>query len=320
MSPRSRHRAREAYYARPWRGAYRGYDLVKEFVAAMVVIGVLTVGLAILFGSPDRPAITLREWADQAPNDFVATTVAELDRSSTSATYGAPYIEDPTAGQVIGPLALQRWGGVREPIDPAVDFVLVPLSTSIDPTVIASLARYIGAIPDQQLAWASAYGDALSNAPDGDPGQVAKGDYGPVPVLARGLLTLARNGGLDGLLQEDQGGFYQTDYAHSELFLADGGYLEDQARAEHLGGDQWGMMNEIGAYPGQPWLAPYSFWYQIPPFNSSDNADALIWALMSVVAVVLFLLPFIPGLRTLPRRLGVYRLIWRAHYRSLPNR
>jgi hypothetical protein len=160
----------------------------------------------------------------------------------------------------------------------------------------------------------------LSNAPDGDPGQVAKGDYGPVPVLARGLLTLARNGGLDGLLQEDQGGFYQTDYAHSELFLADGGYLEDQARAEHLGGDQWGMMNEIGAYPGQPWLAPYSFWYQIPPFNSSDNADALIWALMSVVAVVLFLLPFIPGLRTLPRRLGVYRLIWRAHYRSLPNR
>jgi hypothetical protein len=315
VSIRSRHRFREDFYARPWRGDYRSYDLVKEFVAAMVVIGVLVVLLAIVFGSPDRPAITLREWARQAPNDFVATSVAELSRTSTSAMYGAPYIEDPGAGQVIGPLALQRWAGVREPIDPAVDFVLGPLSTSTDPTVVAALNRYVGATSDQQSAWASAYGDALSNARDGDPGKVAKGDYGPVPDLTRGLLTMARGGGLDGLLQE-QGGFYQTNYAHSMLFLADGGYLVDQARAAHLGGNQWGMMNEIGAYPGQPWLAPYSFWYQIPPFTSSSNADALIWAIMSVVAVVLLLLPFVPGLRSLPRRLGVYRLIWREHYRT----
>jgi hypothetical protein len=37
---------------------------------------------------------------------------------------------------------------------------------------------------------------------------------------------------------------------------------------------------------------------------------------MSVAAAVLLLLPFIPGLRSLPRRLGVYRLIWRQHYRT----
>ena len=318
MNRRARHKAREAYYAQPWRGAYRGYDLVKEFVAAMVVIGTLVVGLALVFGSPDRPAITLSDWATQAPDDFVATTVAELDRTSTSATYGAPYISDPTAGQVIGPLALQSWAGVREPIDPAVDFVLTPLSTSSDPQVRAALGKYLGAIGDQQNAWASAYSDALANASDGDPTQVAKGDYGPVPTLAMGLLAMARTGALDGLLQE-QGGFYQTNYAHSLLFLADGGYLEDQARAEHLGGDQWGMMNETGPYPGQPWLAPYSFWYQIPPFTSSDNADALIWAIMSVFALALLLLPFIPGLRALPRRLGVYRLIWREYYRSNPR-
>ena len=100
------------------------------------------------------------------------------------------------------------------------------------------------------------------------------------------------------------------------LFIADGTYLEDQARAEHLGGDQWGMMNETGGYPGQAWLWLYTFWYQIPPFSSSDNADALVWALMMVLSLALVLLPFIPGLRSIPRATRVYRLIWREHYRT----
>jgi hypothetical protein len=134
-------------------------------------------------------------------------------------------------------------------------------------------------------------------------------------VLTAKLLDLARSGGLDGQLLSS-GGFYQTDYTKPLLFLADGSYLEDQARAEHLGGDQWGMMNETGSYPGQAWLWLYTFWYQVPPFSSSDNADALVWALMMVLSLVLILVPFIPGLRSLPRHLGVHRLIWRDHYRT----
>ena len=34
--------------------------------------------------------------------------------------------------------------------------------------------------------------------------------------------------------------------------VADGSYLTDQARAQSLGGDRLGMMNETGNYPGQP--------------------------------------------------------------------
>jgi hypothetical protein len=315
MNLRQRHRTREAYYARPWSGGYHTYDLVKEFAIALGVMVGLAVLLSFVFSSPDRPAVTIQEWATQAPNDFVFTTVTELDGTSGTATYGAPYIDDPTAGQNIGPLPLQRLAGVHEPIDPAVDFVLTPLAASTDPAVLAALHTYDVALGDQRMAWASAYDTALSAVDDGDPAKVAKGDYGPVPAMASGLLAMAQAGALDGLLQE-QGGVYQTDYAHSILFIGDGAYLEDQARAEHLGGDQWGMMNETGSYPGQPWLAPYSFWYQIPPFTSSDNADALIWAIMSVFTVVLLLVPFIPGLRELPRRLRVYRIIWRDHYRS----
>jgi hypothetical protein len=302
--------------AQPWEGGYRRYDLVKEFLAALGVITLLTVVLAIVFGSPDKHAITLAEWAQNDPNDFVVTAVAELDGTSGTATYGAPYVNDPTAGQKLGPIPLQRWGGVREPIDTAQDFVIGPLSAVPGDTVLTdALKEYKDAGADQQNKWATAYGDALDKADGNDPAKVAAGDYGPVPVLVLRLLDLARSGGLDGQLLS-AGGFYQTNYSKPLLFLADGGYLEDQARAEHLGGDQWGMMNETGRYPGQAWLWLYTFWYQIPPFSSSDNADALVWALMMVLSLVLVLVPFIPGLRSIPRLTRVYRLIWRQHYRA----
>jgi hypothetical protein len=316
MIARQRRRADEARYAAPWVGGYRRYDLVKEFVVALGVMLLLTVGLAIAFSSPDHKAISLRDWATAAPNDFVVTAVAELDGTSGTATYGAPYADDPSAGQKLGPVPLQRYGGVREPVDTARDFVLAPLGTVTgDADLTSALSQYNAASTDQQQNWATAYGDALDRAPDNDPAKVPDGDYGPVPVLTGKLLDLARSGGLDGQLLSS-GGFYQTDYTRPLLFLADGSYLEDQARAEHLGGDQWGMMNETGSYPGQAWLWLYTFWYQVPPFSSSDNADALVWALMMVLSLVLILVPFIPGLRSLPRHLGVHRLIWRDHYRT----
>ena len=94
--------------------------------------------------------------------------------------------------------------------------------------------------------------------------------------MLAGLLAMAQSGGLDGALLLG-GTFYRTDYTKPLLFLADGSYLEDQARAQHLGGDQWGMMNETGRYPGQAWLWLYTFWYQVKPFSTSGNADALVW-------------------------------------------
>jgi len=45
--------------------------------------------------------------------------------------------------------------------------------------------------------------------------------------------------------------------------MGDGNYLPGLAADQHLTGDQWGMMNETGLYPGQTWLWLFSFWYQI---------------------------------------------------------
>jgi hypothetical protein len=84
----------------------------------------------------------------------------------------------------------------------------------------------------------------------------------------------------------------------------------------HLTGDQWGVMNETGSYPGQPWLWLYQMWYHISPFQYSASAD--VWAiyLTGICTILLLLVPFIPGLRDIPRYLPVYRLVWRNWYRS----
>jgi hypothetical protein len=37
---------------------------------------------------------------------------------------------------------------------------------------------------------------------------------------------------------------------------------------------------------------------------------------VGLLGLALILLPFIPGLRTLPLKLGIHRLVWRHHYRD----
>jgi len=101
------------------------------------------------------------------------------------------------------------------------------------------------------------------------------------------------------------------------LFISDSTYLANLGAKQHLLGTQWGMMNETGSYPGQSWLWLYTFFYQVPPMSSSSNADVEVFALMGLLSLVFVFVPFIPGLRSLPRLTRVYRLIWREHYRDV---
>jgi hypothetical protein len=288
----------------------RPYDLVKEFVIALCVVALLCLGLAIAFSSPDEKAITMSGWAKADPGDVVATAAGELAGTTTSATYGAPYNHNGPGMNLLG-VPLQRRAGVRLPVNSA-DLVLDPLRQHAgDGSISSALNTWTGAGTTQRTTWATAYSEALAKAPAGDPAQVAAGDYGPVPQLTAAFLTLAAEGGLEGSLTSS-GNFYGGDQTRSMLLLADGAYLEDQAVAQHLGGDQWGMMNEVGNYPGQPWMWLYTFWYQVKPFSTSENADAQVWALMMLLTLGLLFLPFIPGLRSIPRLIPVHRLIWRT--------
>ena len=146
--------------------------------------------------------------------------------------------------------------------------------------------------------------------------RVPGGSSGPVAPMIRSLTSMARSGALDGaLLQSSQ--FYDTNYTKPLLFIADGNYLSTLAGDQHLQGDQWGMMNETGNYPGQAWLWLYTLWYQVPPMSTSASGDLQVWAVMMLLTLLLVLVPFIPGVRSIPRWSRVYRVIWREHYRKL---
>ncbi len=320
MSRRERLADDERY--RVWNGAYRPYDLVKEASIALGVVLALTLLLTILFSSPDEAPSTIKQWSRTDPVDFVTTAATELDGSSGTGVYGPPY-NHASNGQHILFIYLQKWLGVSHPVDTAEDFVLAPLRSIPDqPALQSAVTNYQSASSKQQAAWTTAYEAALGKAktnPDGSI-SVPSGSYGPLPTMMAGLLGFAQGGGLDGALLTS-GQFYQTDYTKPLLLMADGGLLSDRAQAEHLLGTQWGMMNETGSYPGQVWLWLYTFWYQIKPFSTSANADILVLAIMGVLSLALVLVPFLPGVRDIPRWIPIYKLIWREHYRSLgpPN-
>jgi hypothetical protein len=140
---------------------------------------------------------------------------------------------------------------------------------------------------------------------------------GPVPVLVATELVLARSGALDADLISGQG-FYGTNSTKPLLFLEDGQYFAGVAAANHLSGTQWGVMNETGGYPGQPWLWLYTLWYQLPGFDHSANVDLIAIYLTGVATILLLAIPFIPGLRDIPRLVPVHRIIWRNWHRKNP--
>jgi hypothetical protein len=299
-----------------WKGGHTPYDIVKEGAIALLVVAILTLLLAIVFGSPDESAITLKSWSNAAPVDFAQDALSQLNGTSETATYGPPY-NNVAVGQQLGPLSLAKWVGVTMPINTVNVFVIDPLKTQpFQPVLSQALATWSSASASTRSTWVNNYTKGAAHMTFSDGHVVVKAtDAGPVAVFINDLTLMARSGAMDFAMGKESG-FYNTNYTLSLLFLEDGNYLATQAAKQHLSGDQWGMMNETGNYPGQAWLWLYTFWYQIPPFSTSGNGDILVWAVMMLLSVLLILVPFVPGLRSIPRRTRVYRLIWREHYRS----
>jgi hypothetical protein len=295
---------------RPWKGAVREYDLFKELTIGVIVVSLFVLAAAAIFSSPDDKSVSLKSWATAQPADFVTTATAELGGTSDTAGYGPPYNSTKGATQTLGALDLQSLAGVAIPIDTAKDFVIGPLSTLPNPP--AAVATWTAASAAQHSSWTAAYTKALAASHGAAVASSAR--FGPVPALTSKLLTMATQGSLDSVLSA-QGNFYNLDYTRAVLFMGDGSYLNDLAGGLHLSGDQWGMMNETGNYPGQSWLWLFSFFYQVQPFASLPNADIVVVALVGILTLLLMLVPFIPGLRNLPQLIPIHRLVWKDYYR-----
>jgi hypothetical protein len=326
-----------------WSGPKRPFDLLKGLAIALVPLTLLIVTCAFIFSSPDVRALTLEDWATAAPTDFVMTTTNELAGTTTSATYGAPYNKG-SDGQVLGPLKIQRLFGVRIPINPANDFVVEPLKSSLLAGVYAGIGQwnnqsagqqidlarqYIAAMnadlstalhqwtsasASQQIKWATWYKVALDKT--GDPIKVAADPgYGPVPTMTSSLLALAQGGILDGILTT-RASPYPSDFTKPLLFLADGTYMTAVARSQHFDGKGMGLVNETGSYPGQFWLLPATFFYQAEPFKSSKNGGAYVFLVRLLEVLALIYLPKIPVLNKIPRWIPVHRVIWHRYYKE----
>ena len=205
----------------------------------------------------------------------------------------------------------QRWLGVSHPINTADDYVVKPLETiPNDPALRSALAEYKAAPEKQKLQWSAAYAQPLEEYAKAveekktvpaavvvNPGTgavtVKTSGAGPVPTMMASLQSLAQSGGLEGGLVSSRQ-FFQTDYTKPLLLMADGGLLAERAEAQHLLGEQWGLMNETGSYPGQPWLWLYALWYQVEPMKSSPNADIQVLLIMGLLSLAFICIPFTP--------------------------
>lgn len=302
------------------RRQYRGLkmveaDLVKEFAWAVVAVSLLVLLLSAFFSSPDAPTLTAQQIAVQKPVQLEETALHILDGQNAIASYGPPYNHQSGSLQSLGGFSPQAWAGVTIPIDAARVFVLDPLSRMryLDPAIGPALSRFQSASAAQRQAWESAYDKALAQA------KVVAGrvvlprtDAGPLPTLLSAYLNIARSGTLEATINLS-GHVYQTDFTRA-LLLLQGSPLQTVAAQQHLLGNEWGMMKEPGNYPGAVWLWFYTLLYQIPPYNSSPAGDMMIGITVGVVTLILLLVPWIPGLRDIPRRIPLYRLIWRRHY------
>ena len=307
-----RRKAMDKDDAAPWRGRTRRYDILKEGSIAATIVLVLVIALGWVLGSPDVPPATVQSWARVAPADFLGTAATELNGTSMSAQYGPPYNNGSGSVQRLW-FSPQEWAGVTQPINSAHDFVLLPVSIygRTNAPARAALATYQAAPASQQMAWVNAYAKAETHVKfvGGNP-VIPAGSYGPVATMLNAELSMARSGALDADLLA-QHAFYGSNYTKPILFMGDGQYFSGLADQMHLSGEEWGVMNETGSYPGQPWLWLYDLWYSVPGFSSSANVDLIAVYMTGLATILLLAVPFIPGLRDVPRWIPVHRLIWR---------
>jgi hypothetical protein len=262
--------------------------------------------VAAIVGSPNWPRDTIAGVSTADPGGAALAFAQELDGTASSAQNA------------------QEWGMG----DPSQVFVVNPLqqyAPLLGTEVQNALATYTAASTDQQQQWANKYDQALGTlmpqsgggsmggmggaaptSPDYTKIDTLQGDFGPVPTLVKADVQLAQGGYLELYLQAVDPGhaFHLTN-----IWLYDHPHLLNTAVAEGLTDDQWGMVKERGFAVG-PWylFIPAVIHVKLPNGSTGPGfvLDNLVFAFF-----LLFLVPLVPGLRSLPKFLKLYRFIYR---------
>lgn len=268
-----------------------------------ILAAVLFVAIALiaaLVGSPNWPRDTIAAVATQDPGGAVLAFTQELDGTASSSNNA------------------QEWGMGN----PAQVFVLNPLrqyAPLLGREVQDAIAAYDAATPIQQQTWAANYDKALGTimpqgggdmggtpSPDYSQLDLLQGDFGPVPTLVTADVRLAQGGYLEQYLQAVDSGH---SYHLTNIWLYDHPHLLNTAVAEGLTDDQWGMVKERG-FPVGPWylFIPAVIHVKMP---TGATGQGFVIGNLVLAFVLLFIVPLVPGLRSVPRYLKLYRLIYR---------
>jgi hypothetical protein len=267
---------------------------------ALVAFAAL-VTVAALVGSPNWPRDTIAGVSKDDPGGAILAFTQELDGTASSSANA------------------QEWGMG----DPGQVFVLNPLrqyAPLLGSDVQGAIQTYDAASADERQAWASAYDKALATlmptgggsamggvaSPDYMKLDTLQGDFGPVPTLVKADLQLALGGYLEQYLQSVEAGH---SYHLTNIWLYDHPHLLNTAVDQGLTDDQWGMVKERGFSVG-PWylFIPAVFHVKLP--GGATGQGFVFWNLL-FAGILLFIVPLVPGLRSLPRYLKLYRFIYR---------
>ena len=277
------------------RHGYWKYPIIA--LALAVVLGVL----GVFAGSPNSPRATIAATSRQDPGGAALAFTQELAGTSASAGNQKEFgLGPPGQMFVIGPLGS-----------------FAPL---LGGNVAAALAAWRAATASQQAAWANNYLMALDKitpasmeggmetamSPDYAKIGTLHGDFGPVPALVRADVQLAQGGHLEQYLEG-------RDPGHTlhlvTIWLYDHPKMLNDAVANGLTDDQWGMVKERGYNVG-PWylIIPAIVHVEFP--NGVTGTGFVLWNLL-LALIFIFALPLVPGVRSLPQKLRLHRLIAR---------
>ncbi len=288
----------------PVRHCFWKYPLIAGGLAALLIL------LGFVVGSPNTPRDTIAGVSRGDPGGAILAFTQELSGTSTS------------------------WADAdsRGMGEPSQVFVLNPVSdfaALLGKAVTQAVNTYDQASPTQRQAWAGAYEQALGTITPKTTGEAASlgitpspdytqvgslsGDFGPVPTLVQADLTLARAGHLEqNLVGQDPGHSLQL----GTIWLYDHPAMLNYAMTGGFTDDQWGMVKERGFSVG-PWylIIPAIFHVKLP--LGATGTGFVLWNLLAA-SIFLLVVPLLPGLRNLPRRLGLYRFVYRYPTRDTP--
>lgn len=269
-------------------------------VGMLVIVLVVILGFAV--GSPDWPTATIEQVSSMQPGGTIWAVSQELDGTSNSYTNTKEYgLDHPAMRLVIDPLRSASWA-----------------LTTIENN---ALNQYLAASTKQQQKWAMNYDKAIRQTVDmngmgGNSMGITPvptltkidqltGDFGPVPQIAQAILKIAKNGYLETYFQGISPG---NVYQYTNIWLYDQPYMLNTAIKNGLTDDQWGMIKERGFLVG-PWylIVPAIAHVELP--GGSNGLGFIIWnGLIALFFVVLF--PIVPGLRSIPKYLKLYKLVY----------